>query len=143
MQISWTIFSIVSGGMYFQEFQEYDAFSLSMFLLGVAVITVGVFYLTPSPPTTAKNYSDLVDNDSARNLTMDIPRGGESGDDETGDPQGTGGSGCVQRPSSRSDEVDHCTVVELATTTDRSRQLQEPQRPSGLGSQLKPVSLPL
>lgn len=37
MQISWTLFSIVSGGIYFQEYSTFTALSGFMFTLGVLV----------------------------------------------------------------------------------------------------------
>ena len=37
MQISWTLFSVVSGGIYYQEYQAFTAFTASMFGLGVLV----------------------------------------------------------------------------------------------------------
>ena len=40
MQISWTLFSVVSGGIYYQEYQAFTPFSASMFGLGVLVSTL-------------------------------------------------------------------------------------------------------
>ena len=37
MQISWTLFSVVSGGIYYQEYLAFTAFTASMFGLGVLV----------------------------------------------------------------------------------------------------------
>ncbi len=37
MQISWTLFSVVSGGIYYQEYHAFTAFTASMFGLGVLV----------------------------------------------------------------------------------------------------------
>jgi hypothetical protein len=37
LQICWTLFSILSGMLYFQEYQEMHALAASMFCLGVAV----------------------------------------------------------------------------------------------------------
>lgn len=37
MQISWTLFSIVSGGIYFKEYRTFTFLSGFMFSLGVAV----------------------------------------------------------------------------------------------------------
>uniref|UniRef100_A0A061RQ90 Probable magnesium transporter n=1 Tax=Tetraselmis sp. GSL018 TaxID=582737 RepID=A0A061RQ90_9CHLO len=41
MQIGWTIFSILSGGIYFHEFEDYDSLETAMFVLGVVVIMAG------------------------------------------------------------------------------------------------------
>ena len=37
MQISWTMFSILSGGIYFHEYRVFTLLTGSMFALGVAV----------------------------------------------------------------------------------------------------------
>ena len=37
MQISWTLFSVVSGGIYYQEYRAFTPFTASMFALGVLV----------------------------------------------------------------------------------------------------------
>ena len=37
MQISWTLFSVVSGGIYYQEYHAFTPFTASMFGLGVLV----------------------------------------------------------------------------------------------------------
>ncbi|KAA6419878.1 MAG: hypothetical protein FRX49_10241 [Trebouxia sp. A1-2] len=47
MQISWTLFSVVSGGIYYQEYHAFTAFTASMFGLGVLIVFSGVFLLTP------------------------------------------------------------------------------------------------
>ncbi|KAL0035114.1 hypothetical protein WJX79_001421 [Trebouxia sp. C0005] len=46
MQISWTLFSVVSGGIYYQEYHAFTAFTASMFGLGVLIIFVGVYLLS-------------------------------------------------------------------------------------------------
>ncbi|CAG9464631.1 unnamed protein product [Pedinophyceae sp. YPF-701] len=46
LQINWTVFSIVSGMVYFQEYTEFDTFSACMFALGVAIVITGVLMLT-------------------------------------------------------------------------------------------------
>ena len=43
MQISWTMFSILSGGIYFHEYRVFTAFTGTMFAVGVAVTG-------PAPP---------------------------------------------------------------------------------------------
>ncbi len=40
MQISWTLFSVVSGGIYYQEYHAFTAFTASMFGLGILVSLV-------------------------------------------------------------------------------------------------------
>ena len=48
MQISWTLFSIVSGMVYYQEYRTFSTLSACMFALGVGVVFVGVWLLTPA-----------------------------------------------------------------------------------------------
>ncbi|KXZ52720.1 hypothetical protein GPECTOR_8g114 [Gonium pectorale] len=48
MQISWTLFSIVSGMLYFQEYVGFTPLKSIMFPIGVLVVFVGVFLLTQS-----------------------------------------------------------------------------------------------
>ncbi|KAL0055267.1 hypothetical protein WJX82_009682 [Trebouxia sp. C0006] len=38
MQISWTLFSVVSGGIYYQEYHAFTAFTASMFGLGILIV---------------------------------------------------------------------------------------------------------
>jgi hypothetical protein len=43
LQICWTLFSIISGMLYFQEYKGMHALHAGMFALGVSVRPVGVF----------------------------------------------------------------------------------------------------
>lgn len=40
MQISWTLFSILSGGVFFEEYLVFTQLSAAMFVLGVVVSPV-------------------------------------------------------------------------------------------------------
>lgn len=60
LQICWTLFSILSGMLYFQEYQEMGWLQASMFCLGVAVsahvargATVAVLSYTPAAAAAA------------------------------------------------------------------------------------------
>lgn len=48
MQIAWTLFSIVSGMLYFQEYKTFTVLSAVMFVVGVLTVFVGVYLLTKS-----------------------------------------------------------------------------------------------
>ena len=37
LQIAWTLFSIVSGMLYFKEYQDFAPLSSAMFVIGLAV----------------------------------------------------------------------------------------------------------
>lgn len=49
LQIFWTLFSIICGGIYFDEFSTFTPLATGMFALGVLLIFAGVLLLT-SPP---------------------------------------------------------------------------------------------
>jgi len=59
MQICWTLFSIVSGMLYFQEYSSFTTISWIMFPLGVSIVFVGVFLLTKSGRRGAKSDPEL------------------------------------------------------------------------------------
>ena len=68
MQISWTLFSVVSGGIYYQEYLAFTAFTASMFGLGVLVGAlpclpacsyVGISHICQSPSTQDANKLEL------------------------------------------------------------------------------------
>lgn len=47
LQVNWIVFSIISGGIYFQEFEGFSSGRLFGFLAGVVLIVIGVFLLAP------------------------------------------------------------------------------------------------
>ena len=47
LQVVWTLFSIVGGGVYFREFSKFDAKDTALFTLGVCVVIFGVYLLAP------------------------------------------------------------------------------------------------
>nr|CAD1836690.1 unnamed protein product [Ananas comosus var. bracteatus] len=46
-QLVWTFFSVCTGFVYFQEYQAFDAIKLTMFLLGLAFVSIGILLLAP------------------------------------------------------------------------------------------------
>jgi hypothetical protein len=61
-QINWTLFSIVSGGMYFKEFEEFSADQAVLFVLGVSIVLAGVILLSWSPqhpPRMPTSYGNM------------------------------------------------------------------------------------
>ncbi|KAK9838720.1 hypothetical protein WJX74_001984 [Apatococcus lobatus] len=72
MQISWTLFSILSGGVFFEEYLAFTQMSAAMFLLGVVVVLGGVYLLMPG---TAKVYRELQEyllrNNPSKSSVMD------------------------------------------------------------------------
>ena len=47
LQVVWTLFSIVGGGVYFREFSKFDTKDTALFTLGVCVVIFGVYLLAP------------------------------------------------------------------------------------------------
>lgn len=48
LQVSWLFFSMVSGGLYFQEIQSMGSLGLGMFGAGTVILLIGVWILTTS-----------------------------------------------------------------------------------------------
>jgi hypothetical protein len=46
-QIAWTLFSICTGFVYFQEYQVFDALRTTMFILGMMSVFIGITLLAP------------------------------------------------------------------------------------------------
>lgn len=53
MQINWTLFSIVSGGMYFQEFRDFSTMNMCVFCAGVGIVLIGVTTLSTAKSAMA------------------------------------------------------------------------------------------
>jgi len=49
LQVFWTFFSILSGGIYFEEFDSFSPGQMCGFSFGVIVVFVGVYMLAPRP----------------------------------------------------------------------------------------------
>ena len=50
LQVVWTLFSIVGGGVYFKEFRALGRVEVLMFTLGVLIVMGGVYLLSPQQP---------------------------------------------------------------------------------------------
>jgi len=50
LQVFWTSLSILTGGLYFQEFNHFDWTRGLVFFFGLCVLFVGVYFLVPPPP---------------------------------------------------------------------------------------------
>jgi len=48
LQVFWLVFTIVSGGIYFQEFHHFSQTQMIGFISGVLVVFLGVYLLMPS-----------------------------------------------------------------------------------------------
>jgi len=47
LQVIWITFSIVGGGIYFEEFNQFGALEITMFIVGVLILITGVNFLAP------------------------------------------------------------------------------------------------
>ncbi|KAG2439261.1 hypothetical protein HXX76_004622 [Chlamydomonas incerta] len=65
MQISWTLFSIISGMLYFQEYLGFTPIKSVMFPIGVLVVFVGVFLLTQSGGAAKQASYQKMEEDAA------------------------------------------------------------------------------
>ncbi|KAK9824316.1 hypothetical protein WJX72_009403 [[Myrmecia] bisecta] len=70
MQISWTLFSIISGGVYFKEYLTFTKLSATMFALGVLIVFAGVYLLTPAQK---KELKDLQEQFMRHDSEDDLP----------------------------------------------------------------------
>jgi hypothetical protein len=61
MQVTYTMVGIVSGAIFFQEFQVMSDLALSMYGLGMAGMTAGIF-LSVSPAAFAEGIQDMKGN---------------------------------------------------------------------------------
>ncbi len=48
LEILWVLFIMVSGGLYFGDFETFDTLQIAMFCVGVFVLLLGIFCLIPS-----------------------------------------------------------------------------------------------
>eukprot|EP01101_Sappina_pedata_P008491 TRINITY_DN4719_c0_g1_i1.p1 TRINITY_DN4719_c0_g1~~TRINITY_DN4719_c0_g1_i1.p1 ORF type:complete len:433 (+),score=104.92 TRINITY_DN4719_c0_g1_i1:90-1388(+) len=59
LQGMWIIFSILSGGIYFEEFVNFSVLQMAMFTLGVTLLIGGVVLMSPAPAATEKANDEL------------------------------------------------------------------------------------
>eukprot|EP00742_Colponemidia_sp_Colp-10_P006732 GILJ01007217.1.p1 GENE.GILJ01007217.1~~GILJ01007217.1.p1 ORF type:complete len:573 (-),score=53.10 GILJ01007217.1:273-1991(-) len=77
LQVIWTIFSILGGGVYFNEFASYDALSIAMFVLGVVIILGGVVLL--SSVEASDGLQNRLEKMSNSSTATTAPSGGQPG----------------------------------------------------------------
>ncbi len=67
LQVFWTLFAIMTGGIYFQEFQEYSPKMLALFVVGVLIIFLGVALLSPRQTTVEAEelFGEILDEEGA------------------------------------------------------------------------------
>ncbi|GMH45330.1 hypothetical protein BSKO_13287 [Bryopsis sp. KO-2023] len=90
MQISWTLFSILSGMLYFEEYTSFNALSGFMFALAVAVVFFGVYLLTkdqedaPLPESVEKYANMISESEMSQSICKNDIFGGDGDDDDEG-----------------------------------------------------------
>jgi magnesium transporter len=65
LQVFWTTSAIVQGGVYFQEFIKFTPTQTVGFLMGVGIVFVGVYLLTPQPRDPA---DELLPSESSHSI---------------------------------------------------------------------------
>ncbi|PNH01815.1 NIPA-like protein 2 [Tetrabaena socialis] len=71
MQISWTLFSIISGMLYFQEYLGFTPLKSAMFPLGVLIVFIGVFLLTQSASSKQGSYQKMQEETASKAVKQD------------------------------------------------------------------------
>ena len=64
LQVVWTLFSIVGGGVYFREFSAFNSVDIGLFTLGVCIVIFGVYLLAPQTPTRAEGPAVMEDEEA-------------------------------------------------------------------------------
>ena len=90
MQVSWTLTTVMDGGMYFQEFDDFEAINYIAFIGGLALILIGVLLLGVGGDgleVTGTSTSPLGDEDGGkldRSISLQKTKEGSggSGDDD-------------------------------------------------------------
>ena len=72
LQVVWTLFSIIGGGIYFREFSAFNSVDIGLFTLGVCIVIFGVYLLAPQTPARAEGGQGVVDEEEG--LTGDVER---------------------------------------------------------------------
>lgn len=74
LQVIWILFSIISGGLYFQEFNDLDLFNGMMFILGVLFIVIGVYFLTPPNELQLDTGDGQTCTEHGRSISTETPK---------------------------------------------------------------------
>ncbi|CAL5185509.1 unnamed protein product [Lathyrus oleraceus] len=61
-QIAWTLFSICTGFIYFQEYQVFDTLRTTMFILGMMCVFIGISLLAPDEAKVSETKDSSLDS---------------------------------------------------------------------------------
>jgi uncharacterized membrane protein len=88
LQVAWTTLSIVGGGIYYKEFDDYDAFNVALFFACLSVIFFGVWLLAPR--------EDSAENSVYEKIATECGESGPGTSGGTMDAGARGSGGAVQ-----------------------------------------------
>jgi len=71
-QSFWTIFSIISGGIYFKEFEKFSTLEFIMFLLGMCFIILGIAIIKPPDLDTSNTEEIEIERLDSGNMVVDV-----------------------------------------------------------------------
>ncbi|GFR43906.1 hypothetical protein Agub_g5040, partial [Astrephomene gubernaculifera] len=123
MQISWTLFSIISGMLYFQEYADFTPLKSVMFPIGVLVVFVGVFLLTQSASSKQASYQKMEEEAAAKAAKQDAANSA-FGSSTLGEGKLAGREDSVdlRRPEGAALPVEAAARSELSDDADREVQ---------------------
>ncbi|XP_058102714.1 probable magnesium transporter NIPA8 isoform X3 [Magnolia sinica] len=73
-QIAWTLFSICTGFVYFQEYQVFNVLRTLMFILGMAFVFVGISLLAPVDSKGGETKDSSLVSATSSNISTDMNR---------------------------------------------------------------------
>lgn len=71
LQVFWTTSAILQGGVYFQEFQKFTALQTFGFCGGVAIVFIGVYFLTPEPAASEDDKESVTSESAPLDRSLD------------------------------------------------------------------------
>ncbi|OIV90052.1 hypothetical protein TanjilG_21184 [Lupinus angustifolius] len=73
-QIAWTLFSICTGFIYFQEYQVFDALRTTMFIIGMMCVFIGISLLAPDESKGADTKESASDSLVSPTISKEVNR---------------------------------------------------------------------
>mmetsp|Transcript_29842 Transcript_29842/g.65998 ORF Transcript_29842/g.65998 Transcript_29842/m.65998 type:complete len:724 (-) Transcript_29842:358-2529(-) len=131
MQIAWTLFSIISGMIYFEEYKTFTTLSACMFALGVTIVFLGVYLLTRNGQKQLKKGYEQMEDASEQKVEMTNNPAFEPQNDPptSNDPD---------VPKKKDLLLDTLRFTSLPTATGATvKELNKMQRSRGLGSTIQ------
>ncbi|KAL5079149.1 hypothetical protein RYX36_007570 [Vicia faba] len=73
-QIAWTLFSICTGFIYFQEYQVFDTLRTTMFILGMMCVFIGISLLAPDESKVSETKDSSLDSVVSPAISTEMKR---------------------------------------------------------------------